>query len=367
MLTTRDAAGEDFRAQTSPDGSRAHSSAAHSTTAHGPTAHSATAHSPTARRSARRRPRPATLMIALTLLAAVVLAAPALYRHLVGGPAPGATSSPTAAISSTSPSVHVIPSGRLSWGPPLLQQSETVVVGPGHRSLKLNPRKDYTVVLPDHPVDLGGGVSIDGGRNVVMIGGLITVPSRTTVPSDLRRRGLYLKGQTGTIHIEGVRITGDVSDGINLDERNGAVVQIENVLIDRVHGSAAGHHADVLQTWAGPRILAIDGLRATTEYQGFFLLPNQLWKDGPPPDKVIFRRSLVTMESRSGYALWLPERGPKWLDKSGLYVQLPPDKSRRKVSWPNSRLGLHLIEDSTIVTLDQGNPGPLYESPGYAG
>lgn len=259
----------------------------------------------------------------------------------------------------------VIPSGKLTWAPPELLDPEMVVVGPGERNLKLDPVRDYTVVLPDRPVDLGGGVTVDGGRNVVILGGVISIPSREQVRSDLARRGLYLKGQTGTIHVEGVHITGDVSDGINLDERQGAVVQIENVLIDRVHGSAGTHHADVIQTWAGPRALRIDGLRATTEYQGFFLLPNQLWKTGPPPEEVTIRRSLLTMEPGSGYALWLPARRPGWLDKSGLHVQVPAGKSRKKLTWPDSQLGLKLFDDTTVITLDLSDPGPRYRSPGY--
>jgi hypothetical protein len=193
---------------------------------------------------------------------------------------------------------------------------------------------------------------------------MISIPSRADVPTDKDRRGLYLKGQTGTVHIEGVHITGDVSDGINLDERKGAVVQLQNILIDRVHGGAAGHHADVVQTWAGPEILRIDGLRATTEYQGLFLLPNQQWKDGRPRE-ITIRRSLITMAAGSGYALWLPERRPKWLDWSGLTIQVSSARSLRKLTWPDSRLGVKTIDDAAVIQMEQGNPGPSYHTPGY--
>ena len=309
-----------------------------------------------------RSRRFAVALVALLILGGLLVALAVSSRS--AAPSTPARSAATGPTTGGAQGV-IIGSGPLAWSPPVLVAPETVVVGPGHRSLKLDPTRDFTVVLPEGPVDLGGGVTLDGGRNVVVIGGLITIPPRDRVPSDLARRGLYLKGQRGTVHVEGVHITGDVSDGINLDEREGATVQIENVWIDRVHGGAETHHADVLQTWAGPQVLRIDRLRATTEYQGLFLLPNQLWKAGPPPEEVTIRQSLVTMAPGSGYALWLPERHPGWLDKSGLYVQLPRAKSRRKLTWPDSQLGLRLLDDTIAVTLDQGDPGPSYRSPGY--
>jgi hypothetical protein len=272
---------------------------------------------------------------------------------------PAATAGPAAA-----PAAAGVSSGKLTWAPPALTSPQTVKVVPGRFSLKLDPLKDYRVVLPSTPVTLGGAVTITGGRNVVIMGGIISVPSRSTLPADNSRRGLYLKGQTGTIHIEGVHLTGDLSDGVNLDERLGAVVQLENIKIDMVHGSHDGHHADVVQTWAGPRILRIDGLLAGTQYQGMFLLPNQQWKSGPAPQEFTIRRSVIAMEPGSAYALWLPHNSP-WMDWSGLTIALPQGKSQSKLSWPNSHLGLATVSNTGQVLLNQGEPGPAYRSPGY--
>jgi hypothetical protein len=319
-----------------------------------------------------RRPRRLVIVGALVLALTVAIVVAVTYgpRREPGGSAtmPIPTSSTAGSPGSNQSGVVVTigAPGKLAWAPPILNRPRSVVVGPGNRSLKLNPSLDYRVVLPNSPVDLGGGVTIVGGRNVVIIGGVIAIPSRDEVPSDNDRRGLYLKGQTGTVHIEGVHITGDISDGINLDQRKNAVVQIENVLIDRVHGSAATHHADVIQTWAGPRVLRVDGLRATTEYQGLFLLPNQLFKAGPPKEFTI-RRSLITMTPGSGYAIWLPDREPAWFDCSGLFLQVPAGKSLRKLTWPDSQLRVNVVDEIATVSMDQGNPGPLYRSPGYDG
>jgi hypothetical protein len=261
---------------------------------------------------------------------------------------------------------HVTTSApKLTWAPPVLDNPSTEVVAADHHSLKLDPTRDYTVVLPKTDVILKGGVSITGGHNVVIIGGVIHVPNKSDVPSDDARRGMYVKGQTGTLHIEGVRMTGDLSDGFNFDERDGAIVQIENVQIDLVHGSHDAHHADVIQTWAGPRILRVDGLRGGTQYQGFFLLPNQHFADGDPPESFVFRRTVLSMMEGSAYAVWLPERNPSWLDFSGITVRLGGGMVTNKLSWPNSSLGLRVVDAEAPIDLPAGTPGGSYSSPGY--
>lgn len=257
------------------------------------------------------------------------------------------------------------PSGTaLSWAPPVLHDPLTVTVSAGSgRSLKLADGRDYRVVLPQQPTDLGGGVTITGGHDVVVIGGTISVPDRSQVPGADQRRGLYLKGQTGTVHVEGVRLTGDLSDGVNLDERRGAVVQLENLLVDRVHGSRDGHHADVVQTWAGPRELLVDGLRATTEYQGLFLLPTQQWPSGQVPQRVVVRRSVITMTPGAAYAVWLPDLDPPWWDGAGLTVRRTP--ADRLLVWPKGSTPPRSVQDGVATVLPAGAPGAGYRSPGY--
>jgi hypothetical protein len=220
---------------------------------------------------------------------------------------------------------------RPRWAPPPLVDPETVTIDAEHRSLDLDPMRDYRVLLPSSAATvLVGGATIVGGHNVVVIGGVIAVPPMSQYPDkspdhpedqSMARRGLYLKGQTAAIHVEGVHLTGDLSDAIHLDERRGAVVQLENLMIDLVHGGRDLHHADVIQTWAGPRILRVDGLLAATQYQGLFLLPNQWFTDGSAPESFTFRRATITMLPGSGYGLWLPQQRPPWLDWTGLTLR----------------------------------------------
>lgn len=273
------------------------------------------------------------------------------------------------------PTIRVDPTG-LAWPPPPLTDPKTVVVDARHRSLELDDGRDYQVVLPrSADTVLVGGVTITGGHNVVIIGGVINVPPMSKYPDkgpsskrdkSSARRGMYLKGQTGTVHVEGVHLTGDLSDAFNLDEREGAVVQLQNIRVDLVHGGRDVHHADVIQTWAGPRILRVDGLLAATQYQGFLLLPNQWFKDGPRPEQVVFRRTTVTMLPGSGYGLWLPQGGPTWLDWSGLTLRTTGDRPAKKLTWPDDGLGVRVVDDNVPVDLPPGNPGGSYRTPGYA-
>jgi len=179
----------------------------------------------------------------------------------------------------------------------------------GTSSLKLSTSKDYVLKLAtDKPVYLPKGLDITGGHNVVVIGGQVDVRDGYQASNgEATRRGMYLKGQTGTVYIEGVRFssttTGTLTEGIDLDERLGAQVVLQNVRLDHLKGSYATNHADGLQTWAGPRKLLIDGLSIDTDYQGMFLLPNQHFT-GPAPELFDLRNITITGQPGSGYMLW---------------------------------------------------------------
>ena len=72
------------------------------------------------------------------------------------------------------------------------------------------------------------------------------------------------------VHFGGKHLTG----GIRMQEP-GATVVMRDVVFDRVYGSLHTNHAELLQTWCGPKRLLIDGLTGSTDYQGLFMLPDQ--------------------------------------------------------------------------------------------
>jgi len=255
--------------------------------------------------------------------------------------------------------------GALQWAPPALSHPTTISLSAKSRSVELNPDRDYRLVMPKTPLTLKGGLSITGGHNIVLVGGTLVVPSAKQAPDPQDRRGMYLKGQTGIVHIEGLRLAGDLSEGFDLDERLGATVQIENVDVATVHGTRDANHADVIQTWAGPTKLLVDGLRASSDYQGLFLLPNQHWNDGPSPHIFDIRRSVITLSDGAGYGVWVPDAAP-WMHADGLTI-VTSKTDRGNVLWPASQLnGVQLA--ATAATADKspdGTPGLEYQTPGY--
>lgn len=151
---------------------------------------------------------------------------------------------------------------QLLYPAPVLESPQTIELANAPTVTKLADGKDYIVKLP--AVRKMGSTSIIGGRNVVMIGGEIGVPK-----GDDTRRAIYLKGQTGTVHIEGVKI--DVSsaeaDAIAIAAPD-AVVQIQRVYIKGVNGFLRTWHADIIQPWGGVKKLLVDQMTAYSAYQG---------------------------------------------------------------------------------------------------
>ena len=264
---------------------------------------------------------------------------------------------------------------KLTWAPPELKNPKTIQVTETHRSLKLDQTKDFIVELPkDKP--LHGELAIWGGRNVVVIGGEICLTNGGW-------RAVYLQQNTGVMHFEGIHIRGEppesLKEGFNFNHRQtNCIVQIQNVRVEKVHGTRAGHHADIIQTWAGPAELRIDGLTGHTQYQGMFLLPNQhftLATDGFLPKKWVFKNINIIGDEDSGYMLWAPAKNEQWpmeientwvqpkTDKRGhrdLYLW-PKPQQENDTFWQNVKEGIPPGGD--FVPL--GLPGRNYVSPGY--
>ena len=167
---------------------------------------------------------------------------------------------------------------RLAWAPPRLRDPEVVHVPGGENPaiLRLDTRRDFVVKLPR--TGLRGTLEINGGHNVELIGGEITVPStanQTDNGADDSDTAIYVRASTGTVHIEGVSIKADADtqfDGIDVNAPQ-ATVQVENVRVEDVYGSRTTEHADVIQTWGGVKELDVDGLTARGDYQGVTVAP----------------------------------------------------------------------------------------------
>jgi hypothetical protein len=79
------------------------------------------------------------------------------------------TAAPTTTTTTAAPSP-----GSLAWAPPALSDPQTVDVPTSGGVLRLDSGRDYIVEFPDRAVT--GGVGLNGGRNVVIVGGEISIP-----------------------------------------------------------------------------------------------------------------------------------------------------------------------------------------------
>lgn len=306
---------------------------------------------------------------------------------------------PTDSAPTTVPTAPAPPSGKsrptLRWAPPKLSNPTVIRLATGATHTSLSLARDYIVVLP--PTEKVGGTWLDGGHNVVVVGGSITIPQGTTPGSanDWQRTGIYVSRATGTVHIEGVQIDGSGGadfDGIDINAPD-ATVQLENLRIVGVRGRYDGLHADIVQTWGGVHALRIDRLTGSSNYQGL-TIPQDLGPMGSADISHVDLRDTEAPTTMGGHLLWLTTGSttcssfpttlsdvyvhPRhtfrldqavWPDASGK-VPCGPSLSANAVSWP----GLPTVSGSVRPGsppdgsyVPDGTAGPSYSSPGYAG
>jgi hypothetical protein len=275
---------------------------------------------------------------------------------------------------------------RLTWAPPRLTTPTTIKVGSEGGQFNLAPGKDYVVRIRD--VNAVGGVRLIGGRNIVVIGGHITIPWAGKDASIGDRLGLYLKNQTGTVHVEGLLIDnagGDLSEGIQISAPD-AVVQIENCRIEGIHArdeaNFTDNHPDLIQPWGGVKALRVDGFTGVTDYQGFFLVGSH-----GAIGKVDLRNANIIGTGTSRYLFWQEDGVPVGLRN----IWMTPAKNRSLgwSVWPDKNAadprtaivnpdGSVQWQSATGITgrIFSGDPpngdlvtsssvGPGYVSPGY--
>jgi hypothetical protein len=209
-------------------------------------------------------------------------------------------------VTAVSPAPAAAAGPLLSWAAPSGWQSypEKKVTSSSALTVVDGGGRDVRITLPAKPV---GPITIQNCRNAVLIGGSIKVlPSSRVNGAD--QRAIYVKGCSGTVHIEGVLIDGNVAgseaDGIAVNAP-AAVVQIQNVRAVGLRGSLSGNHADVFQPWGGVREYRIDRLTGSTNYQGINVKPasNAIGK-GAIRNANVFS-SGVTPTDRGGYFFWM--------------------------------------------------------------
>jgi hypothetical protein len=157
----------------------------------------------------------------------------------------------------------------LAWAPPALSNAVTINVTNANRRLFLDNARDYRLNITEH---LYRELWIEGGRNIVVVGGHITIDQLGAESSYQDNTAVKVRygDPSGTVHLEGLLIDGPyVNDGIGI--ATGRNVQIENVRVERVYDDIKGGHADCVQIQQGVGQLRMDRFTCSTGRQGVYL------------------------------------------------------------------------------------------------
>lgn len=279
--------------------------------------------------------------------------------------------------------------GLLTWSPPAGYQNYTVRTIPASGgTINLTNGVDYLIKAPDV---ITGQVTLNGGRNIVWIGGRIG--GRKSVPSgngyDASGRGIRIGdgSDVRTVFIEGILMEAGtyLSDGFQIANRttNGLRVVLQNIRIDAWtwgygDNSITGEvHADTIQCYGGPNMLLIDGLVATkSTYQGYYWDPadsRSLPTGNKNGERWTVKRVFLNMvndhpQGNASYAL--SNRRPAFTNilNDRVYTKgqgYSANSNSGYSTWPTSGLFESADPPEDFVPISQWT-GAVYTSPGYA-
>jgi len=282
------------------------------------------------------------------------------------------------------PDVSPNPKGRspnskgLTWAPPPCGDQEHRCLDlhltntGSHQTPLLDNHTDYRIHLPDNG-PLVGGITIIGGRHVLIIGGQIDL-SYPCSNDENDCIGIYIaKESPGAVFVEGVWIhnsgrigrtcpggasstsqTCSSGDGIDVNTTDkGAInvntVTLENIRLDGISGcSGHGDHSDVFQPYQAPGdTIRIDRMTGVTNCQGFTLDPDlaySVWHTFPTSITVANANIDVSINPYRGTTYepktwWLTygtgcESGPVSLMND--YSRKPRGKGIPDITWPDT-------------------------------
>jgi hypothetical protein len=205
-----------------------------------------------------------------------------------------------------------------------------IAVADGDQWYRLAAGKDYILDLPAVPHR--GTLGFEGGRNVTILGGHIALPAGSTKDS-----ALEIRSNGGTVHVEGLWIDGSSgyqADAVRISSPS-SIVQLENLRVTGLRGSADGAHADVVQPYGGVKALRIDRLSGSTNYQGLFLRPDLGAIGSVDLSNVDLSYDDVGVRD-GGYLLWLTTGCSTATTRlSNVYVKPSSGKRLATSVWPN--------------------------------
>lgn len=280
----------------------------------------------------------------------------------------------------------------LAWAPPALANPITIDVTNANRRLFLDDTRDYRLNVVEQ---LKRELWIEGGRNVVVIGGRVTVDELGTESAYQDNVAVKVRfgDPSGTVHLEGLLIDGRyVADGVAIATARD--VQIQNVRVERAHDDVKSAHADCVQIQRGVGQLRMDRFTCSTERQGIFLGDHngaiggadlrRVDLYGAPGKHLLWQTSpsypVVMTDVRLGMAedfkSWAPFGFWVYPQRDGRTYAGPIDRRRRAVVsrdgkrlwFVGSRISGVIRKSPAAVAefVPAGGVGMGYVSPGYA-
>jgi hypothetical protein len=254
--------------------------------------------------------------------------------------------------------------GKLTWAPPKLTNPETINLSTNPRGLNLDNTKDYILKFPSTPIVAQFNdyavLNISGGHNIVMIGGEIHIPDLPDTQNgvqgnDNQRQAMRLDGNTGTVFIEGLEVSGKCMDFMDISSPQARVI-LQNVRVEgcRSHyesltGGYTDEHPDLIQPWGGAKEIDIDGFTGFSDYQGF-----QLNSDLGVVGNIVIKHAnigrIATIPQYGRYYMWQDCNASKFRDcasnvdapdfphwdltDDSFYIQPADNRSLEDSVWP---------------------------------
>jgi hypothetical protein len=211
---------------------------------------------------------------------------------------------------------------------------------------------DYRVHLPSVP--LVGGIDIDNGHNVIIIGGEIDLTTPCTTDTNVCHGINISRGttSTGEVFIEGVLIKNPdpthsqyTGDGIDVNTDTTPNITIQNVRVEGIDGcGTSAAHADVFQPYgARGAVIHVDHLTATTDFQGMEINP-----DTATPSSGVYKNVNMDALPNSHTGCSTGDRYLWWLATGNNTCDTyPMTLSNAYASEPNGSLALNAVWPDT--------------------
>jgi hypothetical protein len=275
-------------------------------------------------------------------------------------PGPGLARSPAAQSAPSSPG----PGLKLTWAPPPCGDvthgcARYDVANTGsHQFLSLSPSQDWIVKLPSVPVL--GGLDIEGGHNVIIIGGEIDLTTPCVTDTNVCH-GINLSrssSSTGEVYIEGVLIKNPdpthsqyTGDGIDVNTSATSNITIQNVRVEGIDGCDANGvsaHADVFQPYgAQGAVIHVDHLSGTTDFQGMEINPDT----ATPSSGVYENVNIDVLPNPHACAGWNGDLYVWWLTEGATScTTYPMSLYNDYAAEPNGSLANHAVWPDTDTT-----------------